>query len=245
MNPSDQTNPFEEIPPPPPPEERGEILYCALGYKEKILSNFSLVQLGDLSPKVHEVINSLPSKATDQNSVKYRNYNINTVKDNEGVFALCVTHAVFPLNESLHMLRQLIDQFSQQYSISKMESSNVFGISSFNKEIKNKVIEKNDYDNHRLAKIRRDQEETTAILNEDITKLLDRGDALDQLTDESTYLVQSSETFTEKATDLKKTMRCRFWKLWIIIILIVVIILAILAVWCGCGLYFDRCIALY
>ena len=237
------SNPFENISDEENQyEEQGRILYCALGYQDRILSNHSDIQLGmELENIVSEVISRLEESNQAEDSKKFGIYNINTVIDEEGVFALCITEQLFPLSESLYFLRTLKSLFQQQYSTSKMESAKKYGISSFNKQIKKQIDIFNDYDNHRLAKIKRDQEETQAILNEDIEKLLDRGELLDVMEYETLKLVENTTDYVEEAEEVESEQKCQFSKIYIVLILVALACVAVLAVWFGCGLQFQRC----
>ena len=235
-------NPFEYDEENDEVEEWGQILYCALGFKNVILSNHSNIQLGmELENVITEVITIFEIDVQDQISKKYSTLNINAIKDEEGVFALCITDQIFPLGESLYFLRTLKQQFAQQYSITKMETTKKYGISSFNREIKNKIEYFNNYDNHRLTKIKRDQEETQAILQEDIDKLLERGDYLEEIVDETTHLVYQTDDYKEEAEEVKKQHRCRGLKMWLILLIALFAVIAVFGVWGVCGLQFQRC----
>lgn len=90
--------------------------------------------------------------------------------------------------------------------------------------------------------ITRQLNETEQILTESVSKALDRGEGLDSISTKSEQLLSTSEEFRAASTNLKRKMRCSYYKSWAFWILFIVIIIYIVISWfCG-GLLLKKCV---
>ncbi|KAA6390348.1 MAG: putative Vesicle-associated membrane protein [Streblomastix strix] len=93
----------------------------------------------------------------------------------------------------------------------------------------------------RIARAQSDVNELKGVVEENIGKILERGERIDLLVGKTEELQQSSIAFRKKSTSLKKAM---WWKnvyLWLaIIVVILVVIFFVVVLVCG-GFSFSKC----
>ncbi|EKE36973.1 hypothetical protein ENUP19_0265G0008 [Entamoeba nuttalli] len=218
----------------------GKIYYGCIGYRKTILSMFSDISLGTLNAAIDAVVNQVGPNSSPKSSSKYDRFQLQLVVDKE-IFALCVCDDTFPMRESFVFLEAIKKAFMSQFDQYSISIAGTMEMSSFNQTIKNLIDKHNDFDNHQFNKIKREQDETQAILNNDIDKMLKRGDVLSDLEDETSHLVESADGFKSSATRLKRAMWWKNIKLYLIAGAILLIFLLVL-LWAGCGITFSRCI---
>ncbi|KAJ3429625.1 vamp (vesicle associated membrane protein) [Anaeramoeba flamelloides] len=80
----------------------------------------------------------------------------------------------------------------------------------------------------RLTKVQKEVDEVKNIMGENIDKVIDRGEKLENLEERSTQLNENSYQFKKGATKLKRNMCMQNLKLTLIIAMIVIIIILII-----------------
>ncbi|KAL7713155.1 Vesicle-associated membrane protein [Entamoeba marina] len=193
----------------------GRIVYGCVGFRRTILALYSDISLGPLSAAIDGVVQQIGPNSSPKSSSKYDRFQLQLVVDQD-FFALCVCDDTFPMRESFVFLEALKKAFTTQYTPSDMAYAGPMEMSSFNNVIQQLVDKHNDVDSHQFNKIKKEQDETQAILNEDINKMLKRGTMLEDIEDETTNLVHSSESFKSSAVHLKRSMWLKNMKLYFI-----------------------------
>mmetsp|Transcript_97337 Transcript_97337/g.236721 ORF Transcript_97337/g.236721 Transcript_97337/m.236721 type:complete len:246 (+) Transcript_97337:185-922(+) len=78
----------------------------------------------------------------------------------------------------------------------------------------------------KVASVAARVDEVTGVMQENIAIVLANTERVDQIDDKASGLAASADKFGKKATQLRKTMQCRYYKLNALIALIVLVVLA-------------------
>lgn len=82
----------------------------------------------------------------------------------------------------------------------------------------------------KISKVQAQVADVTGIMQENIKLVMERGDRVDQLEERTQALNEQAGRFEKSSTTLKKTMRCRSWKLTAAITAVVLVVLAIIII---------------
>lgn len=82
--------------------------------------------------------------------------------------------------------------------------------------------------NSRLHDIENQINDVKNIATQNIEKAIKRGENLDHLMDKSVHLEESANLFQRNSKQVKKEMRCKYYKRTALIALIVIIIISLL-----------------
>ncbi|ELP90851.1 hypothetical protein EIN_359340 [Entamoeba invadens IP1] len=217
----------------------GKIYYGCVGYRQTILAVYSEVSLGSLNQAIDAVVRQIGPASSPKSSSKYDRFQLQLVVDRE-MFALCVCDDTFPMRESFVFLEAVKKSFTTQYDQYTISTAGPMEMSAFNTTIKTLVEKHSNLENSQFAQIKKDQDETQAVLNESVNKMLERGSVLEGLEDETSHLVESSSQFKTSAVKLKRAMWWKNVKLYLIAGAVLLIFLLVLLL-AGCGITFQRC----
>ncbi|KAJ3437771.1 vamp (vesicle associated membrane protein) [Anaeramoeba flamelloides] len=82
----------------------------------------------------------------------------------------------------------------------------------------------------KIQKIEREIEDTKDVMTKNLDKVIDRGNMLDNLDEQSSLLDTYSSTFKKKAVSQRRKHQRRNWKLICLIFLLIVIVVAAIVV---------------
>jgi hypothetical protein len=137
-------------------------------------------------------------------------------------------------------LRELKDSFLSAVSIQNFRSAKDAD-SSVAKKCSSMLTElMNKYGNDTLNVVKEKVGEVTKIMQDNVDTALNQLDTLHTMEGKASELVEQSESFVKKATDIKRKFCGQYWKLTCAIIMIVVLLLTIIVVSvclpaCRCG----------
>lgn len=83
---------------------------------------------------------------------------------------------------------------------------------------------------NRLENVQTKLESVKVVMNENIQFAMKNTDKIDNIQQKSEMLMTSSQTFSEKATILKRNMCSKYWKQSVTVSLVILIIIIILII---------------
>lgn len=138
---------------------------------------------------------------------------------------------------------QYLDTLSRRWAATLGPSSNTAGLHAMDDQfVKNfgPLIEEYNNTGGKTRQINQQLEETQQILTDTVSKALDRGEELQTISTKSEDLLSTSEEFRTQANNLKRKMRCSYYKTNIIWIAVAILILYLIIA-AFCGLTFKSC----
>ena len=94
----------------------------------------------------------------------------------------------------------------------------------------------------KTADVHRRLDETEAILNESVSKALGRGGDLQAINAKSEDMMATSEEFRKQAANVKRRMRCSYYKSWIMWVFVAILVIYyVLTFVCG-GYKLSKCL---
>ena len=181
-----------------------------------------------------KVVQMMPkSKGGEKRSYTHNKYCYNTVSDASGTIYLCVTAEHFSRVTAFNFLEAAKKNCSQIRSNPGM----LF------QQLKKDVEFYSDPKNDKIQKIKSEIGQVTQIMSENIDKMLERGDKIDNLVEKTENLEAQSHEFKSGATTLKRKM---WWKRFMmtcaIILVVLLAIFIVLLIACSKGgMNFKKC----
>lgn len=108
--------------------------------------------------------------------------------------------------------------------------------------LKKAVTKWNDPNSDQITVLNEKIDEVKGVMIENIDKLIDRGEKLEKLVDDTDKIAEDANTFKNTAKKVKNRM---LFRLIFLIVLLIFVVLGIIvaAVFIGCGFpTFDRCL---
>ena len=119
------------------------------------------------------------------------------------------------------------------------QKANAYSLTSFRKRLQQLMKKWNDPNLDKLSRLQNQVEDVKGVMQNNISKVLERGENLEVLVDRTQVLAQSAEQFHKRAKKVKWNMWCQNMKMWFLLFLVVGIIIgAIVLYMCsggGCG----------
>ena len=91
------------------------------------------------------------------------------------------------------------------------------------------------YPKDRIHQVQGQVEELKEVMIENINKTIQRGEDLERLDERASELENDARTFEKRATSLKWSQRCAFYK-WRVLVFLIVMIVIVLILWAS-GLF--------
>jgi len=206
------------------------IQYCCVTYSNVILvektigpSNYRLNAqdfMNDLS--LNPVTNSKTSSDFDGDS--YHSL------ANDGFLYICATDKSAGRRVPYMFLEAVKGKFTAIPSLVQRAGSAT--AMEFNRDFQQQLLKlMNDFNSGKgdnLSTLQSQVSEVTDVMKQNIDKVLDRGDKLDDLVDKSDYLQSGASNFKRTATKVNRKMMWRNKKMMIIIAIVVIIILTLI-----------------
>ena len=162
------------------------------------------------------------------NMISYESNNyIYHVMLSGGLRYVCVTDRVFDRQVAFAFLKELE---SQLISTGLQERAGYVGPYALRQEfgsVMNTQLRKyssGDQLNHLQDRV----SEVTGVMTDNIEKVMRRGEALEDLTDRSTLLADSSTDFRHSSYKLRKKLFWKSVKMWVILIIVLAVILVVI-----------------
>ena len=150
---------------------------------------------------------------------------------------LCIADAMFDRNLAFNCLFELERQLIHAGLKERVYSAGPYSLRSCFSATMASVLA-NYSSNDKLGKLESKVEEVTGVMRQNIDKVVQRGETLDDLNERSDLLAHSSTDFRQSATKLRKKLCWKNVKLWVILtviflilaVIVVAIILSVLAI---------------
>lgn len=152
----------------------------------------------------------------------------------EGLTYMCVTETLFDRRVAFSFLVELKRQLAVAGLQQKAEYVGPYALRGGFSGVMQELLQRYS-SGDKLGQLEAHVQEVKDIMTANIEKVVSRGEALEDLTDRSEKLQNSSVEFRVNATKLKRKIRWKCVKLTLVIVVIFLVILAVIAVLIGLG----------
>tara|TARA_B100000674_G_C37791420_1_gene891936 strand:- start:178 stop:942 length:765 start_codon:yes stop_codon:yes gene_type:complete len=156
----------------------------------------------------------------------------------KGVFYLCLADKSVKLRIAYSFLGDVEKDFLSQHG-DQWQKANAYSLTSFRKRLQQLMKKWNDPNLDKLSRLQNQVEDVKGVMQNNISKVLERGENLEVLVDRTQVLAQSAEQFHKRAKKVKWNMWCQNMKMWFLLFLVVGIIIGAIAIYVcsggGCG----------
>ncbi|ELP88993.1 vesicle-associated membrane protein, putative [Entamoeba invadens IP1] len=213
------------------------ILYCSVSYKTTILAEYYEVLL----PGSDEIIKQILSKPTSgKNFIVHEPLKF-CMLTTDVVTVMTIIGITFPQDRAFDFIDDVVVNFSKLFNTNKLDTLPPRSLNNtFAPMLKQKISHFNDLTNDPLNKIQQTLDQTVTKVNENVDKMLDRGNDLDNLQGESEMLLRDSESMFNNSVELKRKFQRRNIKLYIAFAMFIFFVVFI-GSWVFCGVRFQRC----
>ena len=188
---------------------------------------------GNHSMNAKKVLGSIPRNSTDKRCISHNHLHYNIIGDGSFVF-LCITDESFSRVTAFNFLNAIKGNCGGGKKRNPQE---------MHQQLKRDVDFYSDPKNDKITKIRTDIAQVKEVMVDNIEKILERGDKIDNLVTKTENLEFESRKFETNANDLKwKMLKKRIIITLIVIFVLIVVIFVIVLIACSKdGVNFKKC----
>lgn len=198
-------------------QKRCHIRYSCVCYGQVILVSHQ-VECEDYTPIIHSVLESLCDAGYDKLTYPVDSFQVHVLIDEDFCFA-CVTKRTNEHYIPFKFLDTVKDRFSGISSLisrSLRATENEFE-RDFAPVLASIMYDFNIGQGDKLQELQSQVEDVKQIMLENVQKVLDRGERLDDLLSKTEDLEAGGNTFRQRTLQLYKKARCKNLKMWLII----------------------------
>lgn len=189
----------------------------------------------DFHAQITKLMGSSSIGATVPNELHLKNgaHTIHVQVDKKNHVFIAITSSsyprrlVFAAGEAPSLMRELGQHFTERFERDFRGCERADGLTkaalSMLRRIADKYSDVTKLD--KLAKVQADIRDVQDVVQDNISKVLDRGEKIDAIEGKTDTLVHSAGMFSKRATTVRRTIQCRYYKLQALCILLVLIIL--------------------
>eukprot|EP01105_Mastigella_eilhardi_P012704 TRINITY_DN2902_c0_g1_i1.p2 TRINITY_DN2902_c0_g1~~TRINITY_DN2902_c0_g1_i1.p2 ORF type:complete len:206 (-),score=64.37 TRINITY_DN2902_c0_g1_i1:67-684(-) len=189
------------------------------------------VQCSTVNTDFSNVVNLLLSRVQDQPNMRksyaHEGHSFNYLVSQNHVMFLCVTNVEFPTRVAFAFLQKIMNDYRPGYTTPGVLQKDMDFFS-------------NDPRSDRITNIRTEIDNVREIMVENIGAVLERGEKLEDILQQTDLMTAHSGQFNTRARKLKTAMWWKNVKLWIVIGVVAFVLLLVL-IWAICGITFQRC----
>jgi vesicle-associated membrane protein 7 len=205
--------------------ERNRIIYTAIVDHGIIVAEYPKSEK-EMANLVREIVPKLSETSAPKRTFQHVNCDFHYSRTTDSHVLICAT----PPNSSVSGSHQFLDSLWKQIEAS--------GSKSLVPLLKRKMEE---WEGGKEERIRKDIDEVTSLVTENVESILQRGEKLDVLEEKSEQLSEKSHLFQKQGRSLKREMWWKNAKLWIVFIIIGLFVAFCLSlIICG-GFSFEKC----
>jgi len=223
----------------PPVASKG-IIYSLIARDTVVLVEYASAS-GNFMTVSRIILEKIPSKVDAKRSYEYGEYMFHFMV-HQGVTYLCMSEFQFARRICFTFLEDIKNRFLATYGTPQIQSAVAYAMNS---GFSNTLIQQMNYYSYdpsadRITEAKMQIESTKSIMVENIDKIIERGQKIDILVDDTEKLQHSSKVFQGSA----KKLRCAMWKQnmkWYIIGSVTLVVLVWLLLSFICGFDFSKC----
>lgn len=217
------------------------IVYTAVVKDKTILATFSQTNI-DLEPEIQKLL-SQPLSKTEQRRMNYYIFTIYKLTTLNLTFVCASPNDQFDLNPQLPFT--YLEVLSNRWLITYGDSVTTSGKGSLTQSSQglfqtalNTVLTSSKTD-----QMKKSLDETQKLLTNSVKLALERGEDLQELSNQADNLMSTSEDFRNQSINLKNAMRCSHYKsLTTRILLLIFLLYFVLTILCGGMTLQPRCL---
>lgn len=203
------------------------ILYSCVSRGTTILCSHSNAG-ASFENEVTSMLPNIPTRNDGKTTYKSNSYLYHCVVDN-GIIYLCAAKPEFGKQQSYNFLAEIKRKFQGGMTAMKAVNAGSHELDSdFNMVLAQDMERYSKSDN--VSKLRSQVDEVKDVMTQNIERVLERGERLDDLVDKTTDLEASAATFQTTARRIKRKYWWKNTKMMLILILVGIIIVVIIGV---------------
>ena len=152
----------------------------------------------------------------------------------KGVFYLCLADKSVKLRIAYSFLGEVEKEFLNKHG-DQWRKANAYSLTSFRKPLQRLMTKWNDPNLDKMTRLQNQVEDVKGVMQNNISKVLERGENLEVLVDRTQVLAQSAEQFHKRAKKVKWNMWCQNVKMWLMLFFVVAIIITFIVIYACSG----------
>lgn len=221
-----------------PPASPQPIFYALIARATTVLAEYT-PRTGNFPTVTRTVLTRLGTKDT-MASYAYDGSVFNILID-DGIVYMCLTDEGDKRRIAFAFLEDIKAKFRSDYG-ERVHSAIAFSMNTeFQRNLQDRMEFFNDDSSDAMGRVRSKLDAAKSVMVQNIDKVLQRGEKIELLVDESDALTRSANRFKRDARTLERHMWWKNLKVWLFIILLVLVV-AYIIVGATCGWAFD-CLA--
>eukprot|EP00761_Pharyngomonas_kirbyi_P012128 gb/GECH01012155.1/.p1 GENE.gb/GECH01012155.1/~~gb/GECH01012155.1/.p1 ORF type:complete len:209 (+),score=44.73 gb/GECH01012155.1/:1-627(+) len=203
------------------------IRFALIGNSDQVVAEYPK-QRKNLSETVKLIMNRTNTAHNHKRTYTQETYNFHYLC-NDGTLFFCVADADYPIRICYAFLSAVQEDFINNTT------------RNFTKLLKEKIEYYNNPQNDKVSKVQSEINEVKDIMRDNIDRVLERGERLEDLSGRAEDLQRSSKMFVGTARKAKRKMCMRNFYITIILIIVILVILAVVILIAYCFPTFSRC----
>lgn len=197
---------------------------------------------GNFITVTHRILEKIPPTNDDQRSYLYDKYIFHYIVVS-GLTYMCMADEAFGRRRPFAFLDNIKDRFEASYG-SNAKTAMAYGMNSdFARVLQIQMnFYSKDPEADKITKVRGEIDEVKSVMVANIEKVLERGEKIELLVEQTDKLQHNAFEFKKGSTQLKRAMWWKNVKITIILVLVVLVVVYIAAA-LACGWRFQKCIS--
>jgi len=203
------------------------ILYAAIAQRSEIFAEYPEGEFPNLADLCRRIVSTVPlNEATKKKTLEADSFKFHYLSEGERVI-ICVAHADVKLRITFAFLESVSKEFSQNFNNPR-------------KLLQDRMDFHNIPANDAISSVSQEIDEVKGIMSDNISKVLHKGELLNNVLDKSTGLRDTADGFLKSARQIKRNFCLQHYKLVALVVGIVIIILIII-LFVACNPNFSKC----
>eukprot|EP00906_Rhabdomonas_costata_P003130 RCo004804 len=198
------------------------IVLCSVARRTVILVQHAEARTESFITVVRDILNGLP-EADSRMSFLFEQHMIHYVVLGQ-LCALCIAQEAYTRSRAYAFLNEVIDVFKRTYTEEEIMKA---GFLQFNTDFSRtlrRIVDRYNALPNMMAVLRRELNETAQTVNDDVDRLLERGERVERLVTRSELLGSEAVLFRRQAVRVKRSFWWKLLKMKIILALVVLVI---------------------
>ncbi|KAK2963479.1 putative Vesicle-associated membrane protein [Blattamonas nauphoetae] len=213
------------------------IVYSVISRGIIVLSEVSNAS-GNMGEVTRKILEKLPSTESKM-SYRYDDFTYHYMVKSHLCY-MCLTDNSFDAKVAFSYLSALQQSFSSKYG-ERAYSASSNSMRDYNDTMRTLMTDYSGKSVDRIARAQQDVADTKQIMEQNIEKILNRGEKLDLLVEQSEELDQAASQFQKSSKKLERKMWYQHIWLWVIVVVVILLVIFfIVVIACG-GFTFKRC----
>ncbi|XP_067941717.1 vesicle-associated membrane protein 7-like [Watersipora subatra] len=211
------------------------VLYCSVSRGPTILCSSQRDTGGNFDAAAESMLQNIKTSTNSHTSYNGSEHYLFHVLVQGGIVYLCATSTDYRKSRAFDFLNEILQKFTGGSLIARSGYANYMELQQdFSNVLAMKMSQFSKPDTDNIARLRAQVDDVKGVMTENIEKVMERGEKLDDLIDKTTDLEVSANTFRRTTRAVARKYWWQNMKMKIIIAVVIIVILVVIAlIICG------------